>query len=74
MAKNLDLITETDVERASRLLDIDAAALHLQQIAGIESGDVADVCLGDHREAWVAYTDSKRFTLLMQWLRSEENF
>jgi hypothetical protein len=71
---NLDLITAVDVLNASRMMDIDAAVSHLQVISGIETGDVADLCLGSHREAWVAYTEEKRFTLLMQWLRSEENF
>ena len=42
-------IKDSDIEKAAEMDDVDGAAKHLQDIAGITTGDVAGQCLDEKR-------------------------
>ena len=65
----VDAITVTDIERAAAMDDLDHAAKHLQDIAGITTGDVAGVCLNP--KDWEAAGTAERINLLQAWLKTE---
>lgn len=63
-------IQDADIEHAATLDDLDAAALHLQKIAGITDGGIAGTCL--NVEKW-ATAGPDRVGMLSRWLQVESN-
>jgi hypothetical protein len=61
-------IKDNDIEEAAAMDSLDQAAKHLQDIAGITTGDVAGQCLNEQR--WNTDTLG-RVKLLQEWLRAE---
>ena len=62
-------ITLAHIEQAAAMDNVDQAAKHLQDIAGITTGEVADVCLNP--EDWEAADMPERLNLLQAWLKTE---
>jgi len=62
-------IKDSDVENAASMDDLDDAARHLQDIAGITTGDVAGQCLNE--DAWRNNDHRGRVRLLKDWLKTE---
>ena len=69
---DISRVTDEDFEYAAGLDDIHQAALSLQNIAGIESGDIAALLL-DETE-WLILDKIERREKLETWIRSEPNF
>jgi hypothetical protein len=42
-------VKDSDIEKAAAMDDLDNAAKHIQDIAGITTGDVAGQCLNENR-------------------------
>jgi len=62
-------ITDSEVEKAATMDDLDDAARHLQDIAGITTGDVAGQCLNE--KAWRDNDHQGRVRILKDWLKTE---
>jgi hypothetical protein len=63
-------ITWGEIRVASEMADVDLAAKHLQDIAGITAGDLAGQLLPIERWRW--FTPATRIRHLMAWLQAEE--
>jgi hypothetical protein len=70
-APNLDKITESDIQRAIEIDDIDAAVLGLQTIAGIDDGGIASVCFSDIGFDWPTASREQRLDKVRGWLKVE---
>jgi hypothetical protein len=62
-------IKDTDITAAAAMGSLDAAALHLQTLAGITDGDVAGVSLSE--KEWLAADRAARAEMLRAWLENE---
>jgi len=62
-------IKDSDIEQAAAMEDVDQAAKHLQDIAGITTGDVASHYLNEKK--WSSADRWGRVKLLQEWLRAE---
>jgi surface antigen len=56
---------------ASQIADIDEAVASVQDQVGIDEGDIADMAIGEHRDAWAGATVFERLTWLEQWRDAE---
>lgn len=70
--KNLAAIKDTNINAAAAMDNLDAAAKHLQDIAGITTGDVAGICLNE--KSWTAADRHNRVQMLKSWLKTEANY
>jgi hypothetical protein len=61
-----------DIEIAAGMDDLDHAAKHLQDLAGITAGDVAPHFLNE--KAWKEADRAERMTLLRGWLKAEKAY
>lgn len=66
-------ITDDMLLGAGRLPDIDAAALHVQQLVGITDGSIAALALEDHCETWPQMKASERVMALEKWREAERD-
>ena len=63
------LVKDNDIEAAAAMDNVDRAAKHLQDIAGIMTGDVASHYLNE--EKWAGANRTARIKLLQEWLKAE---
>lgn len=66
---NIDRISKADIDHAVSLPTLNQTVRYLQNIAGINSGDVAGHCF--HEEDWVRMTESQRRLAIDRWLATE---
>lgn len=64
-------ITHLDISMAAQMGDLDAACLHLQQIAGITDGGIAAHCFSDVQWSWEEASLESRERKLRTWLLVE---
>lgn len=62
-------VTDKDIQEAAGMDNVDRAAKHLQDIAGITTGDVASHYLNE--EKWSGADHLGRVKLLQEWLKAE---
>jgi hypothetical protein len=62
-------IKEPDIAAAAAMGSLDAAALHLQKLAGITEGDIAGISLSE--KEWTAADETGRVKMLKAWLENE---
>jgi len=62
-------LKDKDIEAAAEMDNVDRAAKHLQDIAGITTGDVASHYLNE--EKWAGADRTARVKLLQEWLKAE---
>ena len=58
---------------ASMKPDIDDAVGYVMKQVGITDGDVADMAIGEHRDAWPTATQAQRHQWLSTWAEAERN-
>ena len=64
------LVKDSHIEEAAAMDNLDRAAKHIQDIAGITTGDVAGQCLDEKQ--WMHADHQERLKLLRGWLKTEE--
>jgi hypothetical protein len=62
-------VKDDDIEAAAAMDNVDRAAKHLQDLAGIATGDVASHYLNE--EKWAGADRTARVKLLQEWLKAE---
>lgn len=62
-------VKDSDVATAAAMDDLDGAALHIQKIAGISTGDVAGISLNE--KDWRSADKSTRIQMIRSWLKNE---
>ena len=62
-------VKDNDIEAAAAMDNVDRAAKHLQDLAGIATGDVASHYLNE--EKWAGADRTARVKLLQEWLKAE---
>ena len=62
-------VRDTHLEEAAAMDNLDTAAKHIQDIAGITTGDVAGQCLNEKR--WTQADHRERIKILRDWLKTE---
>ncbi len=65
-------VTVADIETAASMDNVDRAAKHLQDIAGIKTGDVASHYLSEKK--WDEADPPERLNLLRVWLETEKAY
>jgi hypothetical protein len=65
-------MTDEALLDAAKLNDIEAAVLHVQEIAGITDGGLADQALGDLRPTWNVMAPAMKVAALEGWRHLEE--
>lgn len=73
--QNISVLTDSDLEAASAVDDVDRALYGLQEKAGITDGGVAGmVFAGGYEARWARASRNERLSMLREWVRVENAY
>ena len=70
----VDAITDADIKTAVAMADLDAACLHLQNIAHVDDGGIAGMVFSDTEFDWATADAAERERMIRQWIATERAY